>query len=93
MKSEDFSIWLSAISGMSAVQRAEALAALEQAAGEAGPRRRRAIGARTRSERLGSSGSSVRAVPIARAARSSAGAVRTGFCVIAARVAGARSTR
>src|SRR5579864_529717 len=36
MKSEDFSIWLSAISGMSAVQRAEALAALERAAGEAG---------------------------------------------------------
>ena len=36
MKSEDFSIWLSAISEMSAGQRAEALAALERAAGEAG---------------------------------------------------------
>ena len=36
MKSEDFSAWLSAISGMSEAQRAEALAALERAAAEAG---------------------------------------------------------
>ena len=31
MKAEDFAVWLSAISGMDAVQRAEAMAALEQA--------------------------------------------------------------
>ena len=37
MKSEDFSLWLLAISGMSAAQRAEALAALEKAAADAGP--------------------------------------------------------
>ena len=37
MKSEDFSLWLLAISGMSAAQRAEALAALERAAADAGP--------------------------------------------------------
>ncbi len=34
MKSEDFSVWLSAISGMSAAQRREALAALKKAAAE-----------------------------------------------------------
>jgi transposase-like protein len=38
MKSEDFSVWLSAISGMSAAQRAEALAALEKAAADIGPK-------------------------------------------------------
>ena len=37
MQSEDFLVWLSAISGMSATQRAEALAALEKAAPDAGP--------------------------------------------------------
>jgi transposase-like protein len=37
MKSEEFSVWLSAISGMSAAQRAEALAALEKSAADAGP--------------------------------------------------------
>ena len=37
MKSEDFSLWLLAISGMSAAQRAEGLAALEKAAADAGP--------------------------------------------------------
>ena len=37
MRAEDFSVWLSAISGMSAAQRSEALAALEQAAADAGP--------------------------------------------------------
>ena len=36
MKSEDFSVWLSAISGMSEAQRAEGLAALERAAADAG---------------------------------------------------------
>jgi transposase-like protein len=35
MRSEDFSAWLSAISEMSGAQRAEALAALEKAAGDA----------------------------------------------------------
>jgi transposase-like protein len=37
MKSEDFSLWLSAISEMSAAQRAEALTALEKAGSKAGP--------------------------------------------------------
>ena len=37
MKSEDFSLWVLAISGMSAAQRAEGLAALEKAAADAGP--------------------------------------------------------
>ena len=37
MKSEAFSAWLLAISGMSAGQRAEALAALEKAAADASP--------------------------------------------------------
>ena len=37
MESEDFSLWLSAISGMSGAQRAEASAALEKAAAGAGP--------------------------------------------------------
>ena len=45
MKSEDFLAWLSAISGMSEAQRAEALAALERAAAEAGS------SGRTRGER------------------------------------------
>jgi len=37
MTSEDFSLWLLAISGMSAAQRAEALAALEKAGADADP--------------------------------------------------------
>ena len=37
MKSEDFSFWLLAISGMSAPQRAEAVAALEKAVADARP--------------------------------------------------------
>jgi transposase-like protein len=41
MKSEDFSLWLSAISGMSAAQRAEALAALGKAAADPGPSTKR----------------------------------------------------
>jgi hypothetical protein len=36
MKSEDFSLWMLAISGMSAAQRCEGLAALEKAAADAG---------------------------------------------------------
>ena len=51
MKSEDFSVWLSAISGMSAAQRTEALAALKKAAADAasgmkttGKRRQDALG-------------------------------------------------
>src|ERR1700759_4707131 len=36
MRCEDFAVWLSAISGMSATQRAEAAAALEKAAARAG---------------------------------------------------------
>jgi len=36
MKSEDFSVWLAAIAGMSAAQRIEALAALEKAAANSG---------------------------------------------------------
>jgi transposase-like protein len=37
MKSEEFSVWLSAISAMSAAQRAEGLAALEKSAADAAP--------------------------------------------------------
>jgi transposase-like protein len=37
MKSEDFSVWLSGISGMSAAQRTDGLAALEKAAADASP--------------------------------------------------------
>ena len=50
MKSDDFLAWLSAISGMSAGQRTEALAALERAGGDAssektrGQRREDALG-------------------------------------------------
>ena len=47
MKSEAFSAWLLAISGMSAGQRAEALAALEKAAADASP------SVKTRSRRSG----------------------------------------
>ena len=66
MKSEDFAAWLSAISGMSAAQRAEALAALEKAAAEAGlsaKTRLAARSARTRLERAASSGSSAQGCP------------------------------
>ena len=90
MKSEDFSAWLLAISGMSAAQRTEALTALKKASGgrRCGVRDEndRQAAQRMRSERPASSGSSVRAVRIARAARSSAGVVRTGFCGIAAKL-------
>ena len=95
MKSEDFSVWLSAISGMGADQRAEALAALKKAAaGEAASGAKEGQPSRrTRLGRAASSGLRLRGVRIARAARLSAGVVRTGFCAIAARAAGARSTR
>ena len=49
--------------------------------------------ARTRLERPAMSVWRPKAVPIARAEKSSAGAARTGFCGFAARVAGAPSTR
>ena len=52
-----------------------------------------AVARRTRWERRASSASRLRAVPIARAARSSAGAARMGFCGFAARAAGAPSMR
>ncbi len=54
MKSEDFSVWLSAISGMSEAQRAEGLAALERAAADAGSSRK-ATGKRTE-DALGTAG-------------------------------------
>ena len=54
MKGEDFSAWLSAISGMSEAQRAEALAALEKAAAGAG-RSTKTRGSR-RGDALGTAG-------------------------------------
>jgi transposase-like protein len=59
MKSEDFAAWLSAISGMSEGQRADAMAALEKAAAiaaEAGPGERKAGGLSRREDALGTSG-------------------------------------
>jgi transposase-like protein len=59
MKSEEFAAWLSAISGMSGVQRAEAMAALEKAAAVAaeGKSEERKAGRRSRRhDALGTSG-------------------------------------
>ena len=95
MKVEDFAAWVAAISGMSEDQRREAMVALEKAsvvggaaaasAKKGGKRGRR----RTGSERPASSAWRLRGVPIALAAKSSAGAARMGFCGFAARAAGA----
>src|SRR3984957_19220540 len=98
MKAEDFTAWLSAISGMNEGQRAEAVAALEKARsgprGEVLRRRRASMAAkRTRWERPASSASRLRAVLIVRDARSSVGAARTDFCGFAARAVGAPSMR
>src|SRR5271167_247909 len=104
MKAEDFSGWLCAIAGLSAAQRGAALEALKRAEGQearsgsglrrrrSGPRRRSVTVARTRLERPAMSVWKARAVPIARAEKSSAGAARMAFCGFAARAAGARST-
>jgi hypothetical protein len=100
MRGEDFSAWLAAIGGMSAEQRRRGLQALMKATEglavrkkEPGPAKAaRAAGGRTRLEWRASSGWKAMAAPIARAARSSAGAARTGCCGSAARVADARST-
>src|SRR6201995_4906532 len=54
MRCEDFAVWLSAISGMSATQRAEAAAALEKAAAHAG-RSKETRGKRTE-DALGTAG-------------------------------------
>ena len=98
MKAKDFSAWLSAIGGLSAAQRAEAVAALAKAGGadpNAGPdassmktggkrgRREDALGT-TSLERVESQGCPHCA---------SAGAGRMGYCAFAARAAVARSTR
>jgi hypothetical protein len=99
MRAADFSAWLSAIAGLSARQRREALEAASGEGGQArsGPevsleaplaRRRGAAAARTRSEQPVMSASRTRAVRIAQAERSSAGAARMGFCGFAARAAG-----
>ena len=82
MKAEDFAAWLSGDFGMREGQRREALAALEKAiavGAEGGVFLRRkaasAAARRTRSDRaMRTSASRLRAVPIARAARLSAGA-------------------
>ena len=103
MKAEDFSAWLTAIGGLSAAQRREALQALERAGGRGrgalGARRRRRRGsrrsealARTRSEARVMSVWKAKGVRTARAARSSPGGVRMGFRGFAARAADARST-
>ena len=99
MRAEDFAAWLSAISGMSEGQRREAMAALEKTSevGSAAGASAKKVGKRSRQEdALGTTGVervAVKAVPIARAAKSSAGATRTAFCGLAAKLAGARSTR
>ena len=93
MKSEDFSVWLLAISGMSAAQRTEALTALKKAAADAasgmkttGKRREDALGT-TGVERVERQG-----CPHC-ASREIVGWGRSdGFCDIAAKLAGARST-
>jgi transposase-like protein len=56
MKSEDFAGWLSAIPGMSEGQRAEAMAALEKAAAEAGSGAKKAGRLGRRGDALGTSG-------------------------------------
>ena len=99
MKVEDFAAWLSAISGMSEDQRREAMVALEKASvvGGAAAASAKKGGKRGRQEdALGTTGVervAARGVPIARAAKSSAGAARMGFCGFAARAAGAPSIR
>ena len=100
MRAQEFSAWLSAIAGMSVEQRRQALQALTKADGEAGASEAGTAsgksGKRGRREdaleRRASSGWKAGAARIAPAARSSAGAVRTGCCGSAARVADARST-
>ena len=100
MRAQDFSAWLSAIAGMSVEQRREALQALTKSMARPALRKQglrlakaaSAAGARMRWGRRASSASRLKVGPIARAARSSAGAARTGCCDFAARVAGARST-
>ena len=97
MKGEDFAAWLSAISGLNEGQRTEAIAALEKPRARSGPRGRFCEEGRpaqpkaTRWERPVTSASRLRAVLIARDARSSVGAARTDFCGFAAR-AGAGGT-
>src|SRR3984957_7467728 len=99
MKAEDFTAWLSAISGMNEGQRTEAIAALEKASavgaeGEVPRRRPASVAAkRTRWERPASSVSRLRDVLIAGDARSSVGAARTDFCGFAAKAVGAPSMR
>ena len=99
LKAEDFTAWLSAISGMNEGQRAEAVAALEKA---------RAVGAEGRgsAKKAGKHGRQEDALgttsvgrvaaqgcPHLRDARSSVGAARTDFCGFAARAVGAPSMR
>ncbi len=94
MKSEDFSVWLSAISGMSEAQRKlKGLAALER-----GRRAGRGVfKARRRASRtedaLGTAGVERverQGCPHGAGRDIAAGAVRMGFCGFAARAAGAR---
>ena len=101
MKAEDFAAWLAAISGMSLAQRAEAFATLEEAGSGGAEAVAESSGqgpgkGRRREDALGTASLSVsrlRGVLIARDARSSVGAARTGCCGSAARVAGAPSMR
>ena len=99
MKAEDFTAWLSAISGMNEGQRTEAIAALEKAsavgaeggasAKKAGKRGRQKDALGTASvERVAAQG-----CLIAGDARSSVGAARTDFCGFAAKAVGAPSMR
>ena len=102
MRAQDFPGWLAAIAGLSAEQRGEAVLALAKAGeGAAAPEdlaapspgKRRAKRTEDALERRALSGWKAGAARIARVARSSAGAARTGCCDSAARVADARSMR
>ena len=103
MRGEDFLGWLSAIAGMSAEQRRDALLALMRADGGsaatsedlagASPRKGGKRGRREDAlERRASSGSNAGVAPTAAGGRSSPGAGRTLWRAIAARAAGAPST-
>ena len=99
MQAEDFAAWVAAISGMSEDQRREAMAALEKASvvgGAAGASTKKGVKRGRREDGLGTTGverNAAQGCPHC-AGREIVGWGRShGFCVFAARVAGAPSTR
>ena len=89
MKVEDFAAWLSAISGMSEDQRREAMVALEKASvvgGAAAASAKKGGKRGALEDALGTTGvervAAQVGVPIALAAKSSAGAARMGFLAV-----------